>query len=176
MASSIALRIAAAMFGCISQKPTSTVFTPSAYTRSFATTSFSTVSQEDIDNFPIVFRQSPGKFNSIFKLENPFQKSGPLKLVEVDQVTEGTLVRLSLPGVGPDGVKVWAENNTVFFDGEGDIELEGDKSGRKYEGSLEFQPEFNRAGGVEAQVVNGVLRLLIPYAEGGEKKKKTDGL
>lgn len=103
------------------------------------------------------------------KMENPFQMDGPSNPVEVDEVKDGTLVRLTLPGVGPDGIKVWAENNTVFFAGKGEIEREGENSGRKYGGSLEFQPELNRADGVKAEIVNGILRLLVPNAGGGEK-------
>lgn len=39
------------------------------------------------------------------KMENPFQMDGPSNPVEVDEVKDGTLVRLTLPGVGPDGIK-----------------------------------------------------------------------
>ncbi|KAI8571359.1 hypothetical protein RHMOL_Rhmol01G0114000 [Rhododendron molle] len=136
-------------------------------------TSSSTAADDDDDdanNIPVVI-QVDQKYKTLFKVENPFQTDGPLKQVETDQVRDGTLVRMTMPGVGPDGMKVWVVDNTVFFSGEGEIELAGEDSGRSYGGSIEFDPKFNRAAGVKADIANGVLKLLVPYAKGGEKKK-----
>lgn len=132
--------------------------------------SFSIFLKKLLWGFSVVI-QVDQKFKTLFKVENPFQTDGPLKQVETDQVRDGTLVRMTMPGVGPDGMKVWVVDNTVFYSGEGEIELPGEDSGRSYGGSIEFDPKFNRAAGVKADIANGVLRLLVPYAKGGEKKK-----
>ncbi|KAA8522230.1 hypothetical protein F0562_012903 [Nyssa sinensis] len=116
---------------------------------------------------PVIVQGAP----QVFKMENPFQSVGPGNAVEVNEVKNGTLVRLVLPGVGENGIKVWTENNTVFFAGEGEIEWEGDDCRRKYGGSLEFHPEEYRADGVKAEMKNGILRLLVPNAEAKEKKE-----
>ncbi|XP_059643290.1 small heat shock protein, chloroplastic-like [Cornus florida] len=108
------------------------------------------------------------------EMENPFQCGGPGNAVEVNDVKEGVLVRMSLPGVGVNGIKVWTENHTVFFQGEGEIEYEKDDCGRRYVGSLEFNPDEQRADGVKFQMNNGILRLMVPNAE-GNKEKNTKG-
>lgn len=123
---------------------------------------------ESVFFFTVVLQGAPQRF----KMENPFQMGGPGNMIEVDDVKEGTLVRVTLPGVGPDGFKVWAEKNTVFFAGKGEIEMEGEESGRNYGGSLEFNPELNRAEAVKAEMKNGILKLLVPSA--GSTKDKED--
>ncbi|XP_059637111.1 small heat shock protein, chloroplastic-like [Cornus florida] len=104
------------------------------------------------------------------KMENPFQCGGPGNAVEVNEVKEGVLVRMALPGVGENGIKVWAENHTVFFQGDGEKEYEKDDCGRRYVGSLEFSPDEQRADGVKFEMKNGILRLMVPNVEGKEEK------
>lgn len=101
-------------------------------------------------------------------MENPFQKAGPRNVIEVDEVKAGTLVRVAMPGVGDDGFRVWAENNTVFFAGKGKMECETDDGVRMYGGSLEFRSELHRADGVKAKMKNGILRLVVPNADVAE--------
>lgn len=101
-------------------------------------------------------------------MENPFQKAGPRNVIEVDEVKAGTLVRVAMPGVGDDGFRVWAENNTVFFAGKGEMECETDDGVRMYGGSLEFRSELHRADGVKAKMKNGILRLVVPNADVAE--------
>ncbi|XAR54534.1 hypothetical protein NMG60_11029706 [Bertholletia excelsa] len=144
----------------------------SAATRFFCGNAIPPTSSEDDsddNNFPVMVKCPPQKF----KMKNPFQLGGPGNLVEVDEVKEGALVRVTLPGVGPDGIRVWSENNTVFFAGKGEIEYDGEDSGRRYGGSLEFQPELHTADRVKSEMKNGILRLIVPNAAEGEQKRKT---
>ncbi|KAK3023552.1 hypothetical protein RJ639_044637, partial [Escallonia herrerae] len=169
MASSMALRRAT----------TSTLVTkflnpPSGITSPLATCSFATSSRAAKKNSPtatataketgvkIVVQGAPEKY----EMENPFQSMGPANVLMVDEGKDSTLVRVALPGVGEDGYKVWAEKNTVFFVGKGDIEHEGEESGRKYGGSLQFDPQVHHADGVKAEMKNGILRMMVPYAGG----------
>lgn len=105
-------------------------------------------------------------------MENPFQLRGPKDVVSVDELKDnsGILVRVTLPGVGKGGFKVWAENNTVFFAGRGDIEYKDEETGRDYGGSLEFNPEFNKVDEVKAEMKNGILRMIIPNVTKEENK------
>ncbi|CAI9095828.1 OLC1v1031850C1 [Oldenlandia corymbosa var. corymbosa] len=98
------------------------------------------------------------------KMENPLQSGGPKDLVAVDEVKDGLLVRILLPGVGEDGCKVWVENNTVFFSGKGDIECENEISGRSYGGSLEFDPKLNKVDEIKSEMKHGILRMIVPKA------------
>lgn len=98
------------------------------------------------------------------KMENPFQLRGPKDVIAVDELKDGNgiLVRVTLPGVGEDGFRVWVEKNTVFFAGRGEIEREDEDCGRHYGGSLEFNPEFNKVDEVKAEMKNGILKMIIP--------------
>lgn len=102
------------------------------------------------------------------KMDNPFQFGGKKDAVAVDEGKDSLLVRITLPGVGEGGCKVWVENNTVFFAGEGEIECEGENSGRSYGGSLEFNPEFNKVNEVKSEMKHGILRMTIPKVGGLE--------
>nr|GME17692.1 14.7 kDa heat shock protein-like [Ipomoea batatas] len=112
----------------------------------------------------VVLQGAPQKF----KMENPFQTDGPGNVIHADNVKEGTLVRVTMPGVGPDGFKVWEEKNTLYFAGKGEIEMEGEESGRNYGGSLKYKPEINRVQDFKAEMKNGILKLFVPTSQGRE--------
>ncbi|KAF3677015.1 putative vesicle-associated protein 1-1-like [Capsicum annuum] len=125
---------------------------------STSTTDSNSLSNEDGKSTePILVTGAPQKF----KMENPFQSAGPKEVLEVDTVKDGILVRVAMPGVSEDGIKVWLEDNTVYFTGRGEIEVESEDSGRKYGGSLEFSTDCCKAEKVDAQVKNGILRMVI---------------
>ncbi|XP_071918334.1 14.7 kDa heat shock protein-like [Coffea arabica] len=111
---------------------------------------------------PLVIKGSPQEF----KMENPFQSGGPKDVVAVDELKDGILVRVTLPGIAQDGCRVWVENNTVFFAGRGEIELESETSGRTYGGSLEFDPDFSKVEEVKSEMKNGILKMIIPNVGG----------
>ncbi|XP_027080372.2 14.7 kDa heat shock protein [Coffea arabica] len=111
---------------------------------------------------PLVIKGSPQEF----KMENPFQSGGPKYVVAVDELKDGILVRVTLPGIAQDGCRVWVENNTVFFAGRGEIEHESETSGRTYGGSLEFDPDFSKVEEVKSEMKNGILRMIIPNVGG----------
>ena len=99
-------------------------------------------------------------------MENPFQSGGPKDVVAVDELKDGILVRVTLPGIAQDGCRVWVENNTVFFAGRGEIEHESETSGRTYGGSLEFDPDFSKVEEVKSEMKNGILKMIIPNVGG----------
>ncbi|CAH9086443.1 unnamed protein product [Cuscuta europaea] len=140
----------------------STPITPSITNRLFSSSTTGADPPSGDPYSKIYFRGAPQRF----KLENPFQIDGPGNVIEVDEAKEGTVVRVAMPGVAADGFKVWAEKDTVFFAGKGEIEMEGEESGRNYGGSLEFDPELHMAQGVKAEMKNGILKMLVPNAGG----------
>nr|GMD79838.1 14.7 kDa heat shock protein-like [Ipomoea batatas] len=151
------LRNATAASKFLSEKIPSTTATP-LISRLFSSSSTGSGS------VPVVVQGAPQKF----KMENPFQTEGPGNVIHADNVKEGTLVRVAMPGVGPDGFKVWAEKNTLYFAGKGEIELEGEESGRNYGGSLKYKPEINRVQDFKAEMKNGILKLFVPTSRGRE--------
>ncbi|KAK4338254.1 hypothetical protein RND71_042741 [Anisodus tanguticus] len=133
----------------------STLFKSHSITRFFSSTTTTTSDSNSTE--PIMVKGAPQEF----KMENPFQSAGPKEVLEVDNVKDGILIRVAMPGVSEDGIKVWLEDNTVYFTGKGEIEVESEESGRKYGGSLEFSADCCKAEKVEAQMKNGILRMVI---------------
>ncbi|XP_019155151.1 PREDICTED: 14.7 kDa heat shock protein [Ipomoea nil] len=172
MASSMTLRNAIAASSIftkfLSEKFPSTAATPIISRLFSSSTTGSGSSTVDPDDPPFVLQGAPQKF----KMENPFQTDGPGNVILADTVKEGTLVRVTMPGVGPDGFKVWTEKNSVYFAGKGEIEMEGEESGRNYGGSLKFKPEINRVHAVKAEMKNGVLKLFVPRVGSAQDEER----
>ncbi|OIT23025.1 PREDICTED: 14.7 kDa heat shock protein-like [Nicotiana attenuata] len=158
---------ASTLFKYLSPKSHFTTAPPSI-TRLFSSTttsdSDSTSKEQSNSPEPIMVKGAPQDI----KMENPFQSAGPSNVLEVDNVKDGILVRVAMPGVSEDRIKVWLENNTVYFTGKGEIELESEKSGRKYGGSLEFKTDCCKAEKVEAQIKDGILRMVVKGEMGEE--------
>ncbi|KAH0645883.1 hypothetical protein KY284_033767 [Solanum tuberosum] len=151
---------ASTLFKLLSSKSQITTAAPSItrFFSSITTSDSNSLSNEQKNSTePILVTGAPQEF----KMENPFQSVGPKEVLEVDTLKDGILVRVAMPGVGEDGIKVWLENNTVYFTGKGEIEVESEESGRKYGGSLEFSTDCCKAEKVEAQMKNGILRMVI---------------
>ncbi|KAL3499570.1 hypothetical protein ACH5RR_038663 [Cinchona calisaya] len=122
--------------------------------------------------FPTTFTRRSFS-SSAFPLEeagytlNPVQTAGPKAAIALK--TEGNnakykTMRVMMPGVGKDGYKVRLDEvkNTIFFEGKGEIELEGEESGRTYEGKLEFKPDvYKVAKVIKTEIKYGILWIYL---------------
>ncbi|XP_009763041.1 heat shock 22 kDa protein, mitochondrial-like [Nicotiana sylvestris] len=98
-------------------------------------------------------------------MENPFQISGPRGSYEAKNVDAGMFLRMEMPGIDKEDVKVWVEYGNVCIKGDGKKESEHEDSGRTYSANIEicsnsFQPQY-----MEAEMKNGVLRMVIPKSK-----------
>lgn len=97
-------------------------------------------------------------------MENPFQVSGPRGAYEVKKVEEGLFVRLELPGIDKNDVKIWMEDGNLYVKGEGKKESRYEDNGRTYSGSIELNSNEFQPDQIKADFKNGVLRMMIPKA------------
>ncbi|KAJ4955365.1 hypothetical protein NE237_012148 [Protea cynaroides] len=78
-------------------------------------------------------------------------------------------VRIDMPGLGKEDVKVWVEQNTLIITGEA---KEGDEEGdgRKYSSRIDLPEKLYKLDEIKAEMKNGVLRLIIPKVKEEEGK------
>lgn len=75
---------------------------------------------------------------------------------------EGLYVRLEMPGIDKEDVKVWAEYGTVYVKGTGTKQSRFEKLRRAYSASVEIPSDTFQADRIKVDMKNGVLRMLIP--------------
>lgn len=101
-------------------------------------------------------------------MENPFQVSGPRGAYEVKKLEEGLFVRMEMPGIEKEDLKLRVEYGNVFVSGEGRRESEHEDSGRSYSANIELSSSSFEPRNITAELKNGVLRMLIPLAKNFE--------
>lgn len=105
---------------------------------------------------------------------NPFQTSGPAWPFE-SKVSNGALhVRVDMPDVAADAIKVWMEKDILYFLGHGVRAVKpADEGGRVYGGSIDLMPRasYFRTEEMTKEMKDGVLRLVVPYKTDQELKE-----
>lgn len=79
-------------------------------------------------------------------------------------------LRVDMPGLGKEHVKVWAEQNTLVIKGEGEKEPGEDEPSRKYGGRIDLPFEYYRMDQIKAEMKNGVLKVVVPKVKTEERK------
>ena len=82
---------------------------------------------------------------------------------------DGLQLRVDMPGLGKEHVKVSAEQNTLIIKGEGEKE-DGDEDGvRRYSSRIDL-PDGYKMNEIKAEMKNGVLKIVVPKAKEEERK------
>lgn len=101
-------------------------------------------------------------------LENPFVAAsrgmggGARRDFDVREDNEGLYIRVDMPGLGKEDVKVTVEQDTLVIRGEGGEESEGGEEGRRYSSRIELPTKLYRTEEIKAEMKNGVLKILVP--------------
>lgn len=72
-----------------------------------------------------------------------------------------------MPGVGPEGYKVWLDSkeNALCVEGNGEDEMlmvKGETSGRTYAGKIKFKPEEVKVEKIiKSEMKHGILRITV---------------
>ncbi|CAK9173213.1 unnamed protein product [Ilex paraguariensis] len=88
--------------------------------------------------------------------------SGSLRGWNVKEDKEALYIRIDMPGVDKDNVKIRVDQNTLIVKGEGEKESEEDEHGPIYSGRLELPPNVYKLDQIKAEMKNGVLKLIVP--------------
>lgn len=84
---------------------------------------------------------------------------------------DGLHLKLDMPGLGKENVKVSVKNNTLIIKGEGQKEYEDDESGRRISSRIDLPEKLYNINDVKAEMRNGVLKLFVPKLK---EKERTD--
>jgi HSP20 family protein len=85
---------------------------------------------------------------------------------------EALLLRVDMPGLGKEHVKVWAEQNSLVIKGEGEKEAGEDEGAPppRYSGRIDLAPEVYRMDKIKAEMKNGVLKVVVPKVKEEQRK------
>lgn len=124
-------------------------------------------------------RQMEDTMNRFWRM-NPSYREGTEDwhiLLDVIQKKDDVVVKASIPGVKPDGIRVTVEDNVLTLKAERKPEAEGsdvtyliqERPTGSFYRALRL-PNTVDTGKIESEYENGVLTITLPKAE--EKKKK----
>lgn len=81
-------------------------------------------------------------------------------------------LRVDMPGLGKEHVRVWSEQNTLVIQGDGEKEKVGEEetAGRRYSSRIVLPPESFKMDQIRAEMKNGVLVVVVPKLKQEEGK------
>lgn len=90
---------------------------------------------------------------------------------DVKEDNDTLYIRLDMPGLGKEDVKVSVEESTLIIKGEGEkLSEEDEESKRKYTSRLDLPPKLYKLDSIKAEMKNGVLKVVVPKVKEEEKK------
>ena len=89
---------------------------------------------------------------------------------DVKEEKDALFVRMDMPGLGKEDVKVSVEQNTLIIKGEGGKESENDETGRKYTSRIDLPANLYKFDEIKAEMKNGVLKVVVPKVKEDGKK------
>lgn len=96
--------------------------------------------------------------------------AGSMRGWDVKEDENALYIRMDMPGVGKEHVKVSVEQNTLVIKGEGEKESEEEENRRKYSSRLDLPPNIYKLDSVRAEMKNGVLKVVVPKVKEEERK------
>ncbi|CAN4127618.1 unnamed protein product [Withania somnifera] len=79
-------------------------------------------------------------------------------------------IKMDMPGLDKENVKVAVEQNTLIIKGEGEKESEDVEDRRRYSTRLEIPQKLYKLDGIKAEMKNGVLKVAVPKVKQEERK------
>ncbi|KAJ9706894.1 hypothetical protein PVL29_002051 [Vitis rotundifolia] len=90
---------------------------------------------------------------------------------DVKEEKDALFVRMDMPGLGKEDVKVSVEQNTLTIKGEGGEKWESDETGRKYTSRIDLPAKMYKFAEIKAEMKNGVLRVVVPKVKDDGRKE-----
>ncbi|KAM0867350.1 hypothetical protein ACQ4PT_042049 [Festuca glaucescens] len=128
----------------------------------------------DVFRDPFSAPQSLGRLLSLMDdMASPVSRAAALlrRGWNAKEDEEALHLRVDMPGLGKEHVKVWAEQNSLVIKGEGekDSEEEGAAAPR-YSGRIELAGDVYRMDQIKAEMKNGVLRVVVPKVKEEQRR------
>lgn len=107
-------------------------------------------------------------------MENPFAASramaGTGRGWNVKEDENALYIRMDMPGIDKENVKISVEQNTLFIKGEGEKESDDEEYGRRYSSRLDLPTNLYKIDEIKAEMKNGVLKVTVPRVKEEERK------
>ncbi|KAM0927028.1 hypothetical protein ACQ4PT_003151 [Festuca glaucescens] len=128
----------------------------------------------DVFRDPFSAPQSLGRLLSLMDdMASPVSRAAaPLRRGWSAKEDEEALhLRVDMPGLGKEHVKVWAEQNSLVIKGEGDKDSEEEGAAApRYSGRIELAGDVYRMDQIKAEMKNGVLRVVVPKVKEEQRR------
>ena len=99
-------------------------------------------------------------------------RSGSLRRPwDAKEDADALYLRMDMPGLGKDHVKVSLEQNTLVIRGEGEAEGGNNDAVPRYSSRIDLPPETYLLDKVKAEMKNGVLKVVVPKMKEAERKE-----
>ncbi|CAK7324974.1 unnamed protein product [Dovyalis caffra] len=85
------------------------------------------------------------------------------------ETDEALNLRIDMPGLAKEDVKVSVEQNTLIIKGEGAEESKDEESGRRYSSRIELPEKMYKTDEIKAEMKNGVLKVVVPKVKEDER-------
>ncbi|EYU29473.1 hypothetical protein MIMGU_mgv1a017838mg, partial [Erythranthe guttata] len=89
--------------------------------------------------------------------------------IESPEADEGIHLRMDMPGLVKEDVKVSVEQNTLVIKGEGNKDFEDDKAGPRYTSIIDLPDKIYKTDAIKAEMKNGVLKVFLPKIKEAER-------
>ncbi|KAL5551123.1 hypothetical protein UlMin_001299 [Ulmus minor] len=104
-------------------------------------------------------------------MENPIMAASPSRRGwDVKEDDEALYLRMDMPGLSKEELKVWVEQNTLVIKGEAEKASDEEESRRRYSSRLELPSQLYKLDSIKAEMKNGVLKLVVPKVKEDERK------
>ncbi|KAK4262609.1 hypothetical protein QN277_028150 [Acacia crassicarpa] len=110
-------------------------------------------------------------------MDNPFLAAsrgvgaGSRRGWDVKEDENALFLRMDMPGLDKEDVKISVEQNTLVVKGEGGKESEDEEDGvRRYSSRLDIPPKLYKMDSIKAEMKNGVLKIKVPKVKEEERE------
>lgn len=89
---------------------------------------------------------------------------------DVREDDDALYLRMDMPGLSKEDVKVSVEQNTLIIKGEAEKESENEEDRRRFSSRLDLPANLYELDSIKAEMKNGVLKVAVPKVKEEERK------
>ncbi|KAK1577392.1 hypothetical protein Q3G72_021381 [Acer saccharum] len=118
---------------------------------------------------------APRSLNQVLNLmsqmaDNPyFGGTSTRRGWDVKETDDGLNLRVDMPGLGKEDVKISVKQNSLIIKGEGAKEGDDEESVNRYSSRIELPEMMFKTDEIKAEMKNGVLKVLVPKVKEEER-------